>query len=159
MNLQQLIGSRFTVNVDGRASKRDVSIPGSIVVESTYRLGSRASQIDQMVRGDVVPVAFIDADAQIWQLTAGGSGLVMFESADNSPLTDDQMEASLLVERVLSEYFGLVQDEVPVVKPVSKKRAKKPKEPDVLLGTVYPEDDPDEVGKLIDEVFYESGDN
>ncbi len=151
MNLQQLIGSRFTVNVDGRASRRDVFQPEEIRVESTFRLGSRAAQIDTLVRAESVPVVFVDADAQIWQLTAGGSGLVVFESADSSPLTDEQMEAVLLVEQVLGEYFGLS-------KPAPKKRAKKAKEPDVLLGTAFP-DDPEDIGRMIDEVFYENGDN
>lgn len=151
MNLQQLVGSRFTVNVDGRASRRDVFHPEQIVVESTFRLGDKGAQIDGMVRSESVPVVFVDADAQIWQLTAGGSGLVMFESADNSPLTDEQMEAVLLVERVLGEFFGLV-------KSAPKKRAKKVKEPDVLLGTVFPYDSPEAIGSMIDEVFYENGD-
>lgn len=151
MNLQQLIGSRFTVNVDGRASKRDVFVPDEIRVESTFRLGSRAAQIDGLVRGDGVPVVFVDADAQVWQLTSGGSGLVMFESADGSPLTDEQMDAVLLVEQVLGEYFGLL-------KPAPKKRAKKQKESDTLVGVAFPDDDPGAVGTLIDELFYENGD-
>ncbi len=151
MNLQQLVGSRFTVNVDGRASRRDVFQPEQIVVESTFRLGDKGAQIDGMVRSESVPVVFVDADAQIWQLTAGGSGLVMFESADNSPLTDEQMEAVLLVERVLNEFFGLV-------KQAPKKRAKKAKEPDTLVGVAFP-DTPDEIGSMIDEVFYDSKDD
>lgn len=159
MNLQQLIGSRFTVNVDGRASRRDIGQPDRIAVESTFRLGDRAGQIDHMMRSDVVPAVFVDADAQIWQLTAGGSGLVMFESADGSPLTDEQADALGLVETVLGEFFGIAEPAAkPEPKPVAKKKPKKAKEPDVVLAVAYPEDEPT-LGILSDEILSEIGDN
>lgn len=127
MTLQQAFDSSLNVIEDRRAAKRDVGQPTEIVTESTYRLGDRAKQIDALLTADPVPVAFVDASGNVWVLTAGGSGVVVFESADSQPADDYQNEVVNLVVAGLRKRFN-----------VKTKKAKKA-EPDVVVGVVEPE--------------------
>lgn len=129
MNLQTSLGTKHNVIVDGRASKRDVAVPDEITVESSYLIGPRATIIDSLVRAEVKPVVFVDSDSNVWVLTAGGSGVVMFESADEKPLDEVQSEAVDAVVRALEDEFN-------IRKP---KKPRKKKEDDVVLGVVEPE--------------------
>lgn len=126
MGFQQVFGPQINVIEDIRASKRDLGVPSEVKVESSFRLGDRARQIDTLMRSSVVPVVFVDASGNVWVLTAGGSGLVMFESADGQPVDDKQGEVIDDVVAGLKKHFGI------------KTKKKKP-EPEVMLGVVEPE--------------------
>lgn len=126
MGFQQVFGPQINVIEDIRASKRDLGVPSEVKVESSFRLGDRARQIDTLMRSNVVPVVFVDASGNVWVLTAGGSGLVMFESADGQPVDDKQGEVIDDVVAGLKKHFGI------------KTKKKKP-EPEVMLGVVEPE--------------------
>ena len=126
MNLQTVLGAKHNVIVDTRSSKRDIGKPSEITVESSYHVGDRAKQIDGLVRSDVIPVVFVDAQSNVWVLSAGGSGVVVFESADDKSLDDVQETTVDAVVKALEAEFGL-------------KKPKKKKKPDVLLGVVEPE--------------------
>lgn len=129
MGFQQVFGPEINVIEDIRAGKRDIGNPVEIVVESSFRLGERARQIDTLMKADVIPVVFVDASGNAWVLTAGGSGLVMFESADGQPVDDSQGSVVDEVVAGLKKHFG-----------IKTKKAKKPEpEPEVLLGVVEPE--------------------
>ena len=127
MKLQAKLGSSVNVIEDIRAAKRDVGKPDEIRSESTYRIGATARQIDALVNSDEVPVVFVDGQSNVWVLSAGGSGVVAFESADDNPL-DEMQEATIeKVVKALQDIHGL-----------KAKKAKKKKD-DVLLGVVEPE--------------------
>lgn len=139
MSFQQVFGSDINVIEDIRAAKRDVGNPSEIVVESSFKLGDRARQIDVLMNSDVIPVVFVDASGNVWVLTAGASGLVMFESADSKPVDDHQEKVIESVVASLKKHFGL--------------KAKKKKEPEVVLGVMEPEfptDWPDTISDLED---------
>lgn len=127
MTFQSVLGGKHNVILDGRASKRDVGVPSEIVVESSYKVGDRAKQIDRLLQSEVMPVVFVDAQSNIWRLTAGGSGVVVFESADDKPLDDFQASTIDAVVKALESEFDI------------KKPKKKKKSDDVLLGVVEPE--------------------
>lgn len=105
MSIQSHIPSRFNVIVDGRAAKRGIGSPDAVQARSSYMLGNRAKQIDVLVNDDEVPVAFVDASANIWLLSAGASGVVAFESADDKPLNEAQDEAVQAVVDALNKEF------------------------------------------------------
>jgi hypothetical protein len=127
VSFQTDLGSKHNVIVDGRASKRDVGVPVEITVESSFKVGDRAKQIDRLLQAEIMPSVFVDAQSNIWRLTAGGSGLVVFESADDKPLDEYQENTVEAVVKALESEFGI------------KKPKKKKKEQDVLLGVVEPE--------------------
>lgn len=130
--------------VDGRASVRDAGVPDEVVAESSYHLGNKAQQIDALLRGETLPVAFVDADSNVWQLTAGGSGVVVFESADDKPLDDVQGDTVDAVIRALESELG-----------IKKKKPRKKKDDEVLLGVVEPEfptDWPDTIADVEEDV-------
>jgi hypothetical protein len=126
MNLQSLIGGEFRVSIDSRSSKRDIGRPSKIRSESSFHVGKRGEVINFALRQDVVPVALVDIDSHVWLLTAGGSGLVMFESADANPIDERQSAAVTAVVAALELLFEV--DSVPKPK---KPRAKKPAEPEL----------------------------
>jgi len=143
VNFQTVLGGKHNVIVDGRSSKRDIGKPDEITVESSYKVGDRAKQIDALVRSDVLPVVFVDAQANVWVLSAGGSGVVVFESADDKPLDDAQGETIDAVVKALEAEFGI------------RKPKKKKKSDDVLLGVVEPEfpfEWPDIIADVEDDV-------
>ena len=127
MSFQTELGSKHNVIIDTRSSKRDIGVPSEIVVESSFKVGDRAKQIDRLLQAEVMPSVFVDAQSNIWRLTAGGSGLVVFESADDKPLDDVQESTVEAVVKALESEFGI-------------KKPKKPrkKKDDVLLGVVEP---------------------
>lgn len=127
MNLQTALGGKHNVIVDGRSSKRDIGKPDEITVESSYKVGDRAKQIDRLLQSEVMPVVFVDALSNIWRLTSGGSGVVVFESADDKPLDDYQANTIDAVVKALEAEFDI------------KKPKKKKKPEEVLLGVVEPE--------------------
>lgn len=140
MNFQSVFGPQINVIEDIRAGKRDIGTPVEIVVESSFRLGERARQIDTLMKADVIPVVFVDASGNVWVLTAGGSGLVMFESADGQPVDDNQSRIVDEVVAGLKKHFKI-------------KTKKKKAEPSVVLGVVepeYPFDWPDTIADVED---------
>lgn len=137
MNFLSVFGPEINVIEDIRAKKRDIGTPEEIVVESSYRLGDRAKQFDVLTQSETMPVVFVDASGNVWVLTAGGSGLVMFESADSNPVDDNQGRIVDDVVAGLKKHFGI--------------KTKKVKKPEVLLGVVEPESImPDTIAELDD---------
>jgi len=127
MSLREAFDADINLIEDGRASRRDIGKPQEIRVESSQRLGDRASQIDAALASDVIPIVFVDAHGNVWLLTAGGSGVVAYESDSDQPTSDHQAEIIDRVVANLRKWFGI------------KTKKAKQTDPDVLVGVVEPE--------------------
>jgi hypothetical protein len=139
MSIKDHLGPEIVVIEDSRASKRGKGTPSKVKKESSGRYGDRANQITQLVNREVVPVAFIDASNNVWLLSAGGSGLIVYESGINDPLSAEQDKVIEAVEEAIKKHFG-----------IKDKKAKKD-EPDTVLGVVdpaFPTDWPDTIADV-----------
>lgn len=139
MSLKDLLGPDINVIEDSRASKRGKGAPAAVVKESSGRLGDRASQINDLVSRDVVPVAFVDASNNVWLLSAGASGIIVYEAAGDDAISPDQDAVVQAVEDAIKKHFNI------------KTKKVKREGPDALLGVVdpqFPTDWPDTIADV-----------
>lgn len=115
--------------IDARAVKRDKTPPTTISVRA-MGTGSVSQHIDVAVNSSPIPCAYVAANADVWILTGGGSGVIAF--AGDDPTIDQGDRISLLVE-ALEILGGEVEalDEPEPAKPKRKTRKADPITEDV----------------------------
>lgn len=84
-------------HLDARAPYRDRGVPSKLVVKMVAAKDP-LEMISDSVRSDPMPAVVITKSSKVWQMTAGGSGLIWVQgsgrlSADQRDALDEVLEA------------------------------------------------------------------
>ena len=122
-----------TANYDSRAAYRDTFDPAVLTIEMMPVM-STARLIGDAVNADIIPAVVVLKDGTIWQMTAGGSGVIWVQgsgrfTAEQRDALDDitaAFEAAWPHLAKPDNLTGTVQPETPKKRKPRKKAAPKP---------------------------------
>lgn len=102
------------VKVDRRAGTRGIGNPSEVTILASGKYGDVAGQFDGFIASGTVPAAFVLKNGDVYVLSAGYSGLIVFEGVTEDGPNEAQTGSIDAVAKVLAKFATEKSISVPV---------------------------------------------